>query len=169
MVSKVHISKNKIPPSEIVTLERRRKHKIRNNAEIRRRQLALRGDLPSTHVTKGGYDKDYGPNAEKPDVPESVYKERLEKHRNTLRKYQQNRDQIEVDTTGQRKSTLWKSIRKSILTASNFARIIKMLLTTSCASVIRSIIYPSIKKNTSIDVGNCKRTYCYRNPGTKIV
>ncbi|XP_023338397.1 uncharacterized protein LOC111709047 [Eurytemora carolleeae] len=77
-----------------------------------------------------------------PDISDEMMKK---KSNDILRKLQISRTRqavIERATRGQGRNPEWRKERKERLTASNFGRVIKMRMTTSCQNTVLSILYP---------------------------
>lgn len=95
-----------------------------------------------TCVKNASADKDYGPQAEKPDAEPAEMELRIALHIDMLRKWQNKRTIIEQETQEQAASGIWQYYRTKIITASHFGHICKMRPSTSCASRVRLIVYP---------------------------
>lgn len=91
------------------------------------------------HITT---DKDYGPQAEKPDADPTEIKLRIAQHMNMLYDWQKKKIEIEKETKEQTASAMWYYYRRKIITASHFGHICKMRASTSCASRVKLIAYP---------------------------
>lgn len=53
-----------------------------------------------------------------------------------------NREKIECNTKGQNESKLWQSLRREMLTASNFRTVCRIRPTSSCTSTVKNILFP---------------------------
>lgn len=62
---------------------------------------------------------------------------------NKLLEDRTNWKQIEREIIGQHISELWQSLRAKMLTAFNFGTVCRMRPTTSCATVVKNILFPS--------------------------
>lgn len=149
-LSRMHISEGLKPHSTITDLEVRRQRKVQNNARIRQIQQAAGPPRSRKHQ---GLDKNYGPNAEKPDMSDEVFTNKREKLRIKLLEDQKNRVEVEKQTRGQAENKHWHSARKNLLTASNFGRVSRMRTTTSCSATVRSILYPSASTTSAMVYG----------------
>ncbi|CAG4936655.1 unnamed protein product [Colias eurytheme] len=86
-------------------------------------------------------DQNYGPDCSKPDIPSDIL-DNLKKHfLANLKKTDEERLLIERSTVLQSESSEWLELRRSILTASNFGKIISRRNNTSCHNIVRDIIY----------------------------
>lgn len=98
-------------------------------------------------------DRDYGPQADKPDATSDEMELRKAQHMNMLRNWQIERVAIEKETKEQAASGIWRYYRTKIITASHFGHICKMRKSTSCASRVASIIYPHELNVESVQYG----------------
>ena len=64
-----------------------------------------------------------------------------------------NWKQIEQDTRGQSESGLWLAHRQEMLTSSHFGDVCRMRPTTSCATMIKNILYPPIIDTAAMKYG----------------
>lgn len=90
---------------------------------------------------------------EKPDLTEDQLSAARDKHLQELRENQENRVSIEYNTREQSQSDLWETLRRKLLTASNFGRICRMRAYTSCASTVKSLIFPALTDNVAMAYG----------------
>lgn len=98
-------------------------------------------------------DKDYGPQADKPDATSAEMELRKAQHMHMLRDWQTKRVAIEEETKEQAASGIWQYYRTKMITASHFGHICKMRKNTSCASRVNSIIYQQELNVKSIKYG----------------
>ncbi|XP_063235828.1 uncharacterized protein LOC134541192 [Bacillus rossius redtenbacheri] len=127
------ISPNKVAKK----LELKRKARInkrRNNKKCRR--IDFRKSLAQAIS-----DKDYGPQCQKPDMPVDVYQQEETRLLQSIPKTDEERRQIERETILQAGSGEWLEMRRKLLTASKFGRVIRIKPTTSCKNLVRAIIY----------------------------
>lgn len=89
-----------------------------------------------------GTDRYYGPQSQKPDLPPDVYEQLRQNHMEKLLENGRDCERIEYDTRGQVESELWQSLRREMLTASNFGTVCRMRPTTSCAVTVKNILFP---------------------------
>lgn len=109
------------------------------------------------NVKRAVTDRDYGPQADKPDATSDEMELRKAQHMNMLRNWQIERVAIEKETKEQAASGIWRYYRTKIITASHFGHICKMRKSTSCASRVKSIIYPHELNVESVQYGTkCK-------------
>lgn len=121
-------------PTVIENLEKQRQIKVARNRESR--------STKETKKFKSGTDRYYGPQSQKPDLPDEVLEELRKSQLNKLFDNGKNWKQIECDTRGQSECELWQLLRREMLTASNFGTVCRLRLTTSCAATVKNIIYP---------------------------
>lgn len=121
------------PKGKMNTLDRKYQKKRRN---LKRLHYTKRQTL-----AKKDTEKDYGEHSIKPDVSDSILKEMEKTFLANLEKTTEQRRQIERSTILQSESSEWLELRRSLLTASNFGRIIKMRPDTSCASTVKQLLY----------------------------
>ena len=154
LLTKYHENVYKAVPSVIEKLETRRQTKIARTKKARAVKGRTRG-----FQRPQGLDKHYGPNSEQPDVEPEVYKQLHENHFLKLSDNAKDWKQIECDTREQNRSELWITLRKQMLTASNFGIIYRMRPTTSCVAKVKSILYPPISDVLSFKYGHdCEDT-----------
>lgn len=99
---------------------KKEKEKLRGKDKRRRSYLSIKN--VST-------DKDYGPQAEKPDAKSAEIELRIVQHMDMLREWQKKPATRNTRTRG-----IWQYYRSKLITASHFGYICKMRPTTSCAS-----------------------------------
>ncbi|CAK1589570.1 unnamed protein product [Parnassius mnemosyne] len=86
-------------------------------------------------------NKDYGEQSSKPDVSDDILNLMKETFISTLKKSEEERTRIERQTILQSESSEWLELRRSLLTASNFGKVIKMRPDTSCANIVKQLLY----------------------------
>ncbi|CAG4953640.1 unnamed protein product [Parnassius apollo] len=86
-------------------------------------------------------NKDYGEQSSKPDVGEDVLNLMKETFLSNLKKSKEERTWIERQTILQSESSEWLELRRSLLTASNFGKVIKMRPDTICANIVKQLLY----------------------------
>lgn len=77
----------------------------------------------------------------KPDVTDAILEKMQNNFLSNLEKSEEERRRIERNTILQSESSEWLELRRSLLTASNFGRVIKMRPDTSCASIVKQLLY----------------------------
>ncbi|KAH9637625.1 hypothetical protein HF086_007339 [Spodoptera exigua] len=87
-------------------------------------------------------DKNYGENCQKPDMSAADYDRCKEEFLKSLQCSDDERRQIEKKTILQRDSSEWLELRRKLLTASNFGKVINRRPTTSVKNFVKNIIYP---------------------------
>lgn len=98
-------------------------------------------------------DRDYGPQADKPDATSAEIELRKAQHMHMLRDWQMKRVAIEEETKEQAASGIWRYYRSKMITASHFGHICKMRKSTSCASRVKAITYPQELNVESVQHG----------------
>ena len=86
-------------------------------------------------------DKNYGTHCQKPDLPEEQLVLLREDHKIKLLENQEDRVNIELQTRDQGNSDLWISLRKYMLTASNFGPVCRMRAQTSCRNNVKKVLF----------------------------
>ncbi|CAG4959208.1 unnamed protein product [Colias eurytheme] len=86
-------------------------------------------------------NKEYGEQCTKPDVSDTVLQEMKKNFLSNLQKSEEERRKIERSTVLQSESSEWLELRRTLLTASNFGRVIKMRADTSCTSIVKQLLY----------------------------
>ncbi|KAK4882859.1 hypothetical protein RN001_006178 [Aquatica leii] len=111
----------------------------------RKKQKKYAQIKPKKLMKKGGPDEHYGPDAcPSDDMLEEDFKNASLAF---LQKQQQSVDthkkwcSIEVATRGQHTNQLWRSMRKNLLTASNFGAVIKRRISTPCHNLVKRLLY----------------------------
>lgn len=94
----------------------------------------------SPDIRKSG-NQDYGEHSIKPDVNNEVLDLMKENFLANLNKTDEEIRLIERQTILQSESSEWLELRRSLLTASNFGRVIKMRPDTSCAGIVKQLLY----------------------------
>lgn len=84
---------------------------------------------------------EYGKNSAAPDMNEEVFKKANRDYLQNLNDLTKNRQKIEIDTRLQRDSNEWLDIRKNMITASTFGKIVKRRTNTSSANLVKNILY----------------------------
>ncbi|KAK4872455.1 hypothetical protein RN001_014484 [Aquatica leii] len=117
---------------------------MRNKQRILKRRhnetkFAQKGSLLFYHLKK---TKDYGTYCNKPDMSPEEYNIAQDVYLKDIRLTEDEIRNIEQNTRVQRKSDLWFSERRKIVTASKFYDVCSKLPYTSRASLVQSIIRP---------------------------
>ncbi|XP_067205374.1 uncharacterized protein [Linepithema humile] len=137
VLTQVYESMKKDVPLVVENLEKRRQIKVSKTRESREMH-----DKPKKFKREAGTDCYYGPQSQKPDLPSDLYQQLEENYIEKLVENAERRQEIELETREQSECQLWHSLRRDMLTASNFGTVCRMRPTTSCASTIKSILYP---------------------------
>ncbi|XP_076299458.1 uncharacterized protein LOC143218255 [Lasioglossum baleicum] len=150
--SRLCAAMGKEPTASIIKLETKRKRQL--DESKKRKEKAKASSFYRTEAPQR-CDKDYGPNAEKPDddMTEEVYNLEHEKLMTKLHRWQVIRQRIEAITRGQANSDTWYFYRKHLLTASNFGKVCKLRDSTNRAGTIITTMYPQILKVAAVEYG----------------
>jgi len=148
VLTQLHENMNKIVPPIVENLEKRRQIKIAKTREYRQIQ-----GRQKKRKEESGTDRHYGPQSQKPDLPSHVLEQLRQNHFDKLLENAKNWQKIEMNTRNQSESELWLSLRREMLTASNFGTICRMRSTTSCATTVKAILYPPLIDNAAIKYG----------------
>lgn len=85
--------------------------------------------------------RNYGEDCSKPDIDEEMMLRSKEAFLRNLRKSSEERERIAKETVLQSGCSEWLELRRNILTSSNFGRVIKRRLYTSCQNIVKDILY----------------------------
>ncbi|XP_028168468.1 uncharacterized protein LOC114358650 [Ostrinia furnacalis] len=85
-------------------------------------------------------DKNYGENCDRPDMPADIFEKEKETFLHNLKKNKEERQKVERDTVLQSSCSEWLELRRSLLTASNFGRVVKRRK-ASCSNLVKDILY----------------------------
>ncbi|XP_050679756.1 uncharacterized protein LOC126975765 [Leptidea sinapis] len=97
---------------------------------------------------------DYGEIVDKPDLDEDTLKKAKTTFVQNLMKTDEERRDIEKRTILQSESGEWLELRRNMLTASNFGKIVKRKQTNTCQNIVRNLLYkPNIDHVSSISHG----------------
>ncbi|KMQ82941.1 hypothetical protein RF55_21408, partial [Lasius niger] len=163
VLTEVHQSMCKTVPPIVENLEKRRQIKVaktRDSREAQGRQKKFKRE--------SGTDRCYGPQSQKPDLPSDVFEQLQQNHLEKLFENGRNWQKIEVDTRNQNKSELWLSLRREMLTASNFGTVCRMRPTTSCAAAIKNILYPPSIDTAAMKYGRDKEEIARKELAIKL-
>ncbi|XP_063386965.1 uncharacterized protein LOC134672945 isoform X1 [Cydia fagiglandana] len=132
------------------TLKRLERERISKN--MKRKKNAKAKLRLNTRVENKTTDKDYGPESLKPDIEPDVFESLKKNFLNDLNKTSEEREQIQQNTVLQAESGEWLELRRTLLTASNFGKVINRRPNTNCANFVKDLLYkvnidhvPSIK------------------------
>ncbi|XP_063226423.1 uncharacterized protein LOC134533104 [Bacillus rossius redtenbacheri] len=136
---------NGISPNKISKrLEFRRRELRRRELEIKEKNKQIKSTKTAKKsLTKTYGEKDYGPQCQQPDMDPETFEEQKQAFLSRLQLTQEDRQQLERDTILQAGSGKWLETRRKILTASNFGKVCRRRASTSCANLVRSIVYTS--------------------------
>ncbi|XP_067216539.1 uncharacterized protein [Linepithema humile] len=148
VLTQLYKSMDKIVPPIVENLEKQRQIKVAKTRESREAQ-----GMPKKFKGESGTDRYYGPQSQKPDLSSHVFEQLRQNHLEKLLENAKNWQKIELDTRNQSKSELWLSLRREMLTASNFGTVCRMRSTTSCAATVKAILYPPYIDNAAIKYG----------------
>ncbi|XP_049705378.2 uncharacterized protein LOC126056452 [Helicoverpa armigera] len=121
------------PSTKVKSLETRRANRCKkiNNKKKSKRRLFPKSNL----------DRHYGENCQRPDMPEDVLEKCKEQFLSGLVRTSEEKAIVQRNTILQRDSSEWLELRRSLITASNFARIIKRKENTSAKNLVKDILY----------------------------
>ncbi|XP_063389246.1 uncharacterized protein LOC134675025 [Cydia fagiglandana] len=98
--------------------------------------------------------RNYGPDCSKPDIDDHMMIKAKQDFLKNLEKSSAERERICRDTILQAGSSEWLELRRNILTASNFGRVVKRRKNISCQNIVKDILYKkSIEHVSSIKHG----------------
>ncbi|CAG9792585.1 unnamed protein product [Diatraea saccharalis] len=117
---------------KIVEERRARKNCLNRNYTKKKRRLIFKKS-----------DENYGEECTKPDMPADLFLKVKTNFVHSLKKTDDERRRIERSTILQRDSSEWMELRRSLLTASNFGRVIKKRPNTPSANIVKDILYKS--------------------------
>lgn len=105
------------------------------------------------HIQKK-IDFNYGENVLKPDLDSESFELAKAAFLKTLEKTDEERRAIEQRTILQSESGEWLELRRNLLTASNFGKVIKRKPTNTCANIVKNMLYkPTLDHVASISHG----------------
>lgn len=122
------------PTNELKKLEVRKLKRLQQTKKYNRIKKRL-----YDHNTES--TKNYGDQCSKPDMSDEMLEESKKIFLNNLAETAKNRNQIERNTILQSGSSEWLELRRQILTASNFGRVIKRRNDVSCCNLVKDILY----------------------------
>lgn len=125
-------------------LENKRKRKLNKNAIARQsKPKKVRYSKPKNNKEKRR--RRYGPGREGVDMTPSAYENAKTRFLDMLREDQINRDDIELETRGQRHVSKWILVRRNLLTPSYFGRILNVNSRKSFTKIVEEILYKNEK------------------------
>lgn len=97
----------------------------------------------------------YGPHATQPPLPSEEVRRLCAEFKQSVRVSEADAIQIEIDTINQSHDMtgLWKSMRRTRLTASNFGTVCKRRQTTPVANLVKNLLYTNESKTASLRWG----------------
>lgn len=113
-------------------------HKIAASSQKQKKRLFLKKTNSSTQ------DKNYGSNAEKPDLDLELYTSKCKEFLENLAINDEEIKHLEEETRSQRDSAVWHFERRKRLTASFFGQVCHKLSYTSCKNIVKSILYSNV-------------------------
>ena len=93
--------------------------------------------------------KSYGVLCQRPDITESLQKEKTDKFLKQLTLSKEQKLELMQKTSTQSESAMWFEERRKRLTASNFGQVCKMLPTTNCARIVKSLLYSTFENSAT--------------------
>ena len=148
VLTELHKTMKKNIPDVVENLEKRRQIKVAKTRESRKMDGRLQKIKQET-----GLDCDYGPQAQKPDIGPNEFEILENNHLEKLAYNADNWQQIERNTRGQSERELWHSLRREMLTASNFGTVCRMRSTTSCGTIVKNILFPPFIDTVAMKYG----------------
>lgn len=118
-------------------------NEIKRNEEKRQKnqQLTQKYLRKKKRVFHTQDSRNYGENCSKPDMDEDMMEESKKIFLENLQKTSEERQKITEKTVLQSGSSEWLELRRNILTASNFGRVIKRRMFISCQNMVKHILY----------------------------
>ncbi|KAF5307214.1 hypothetical protein FQR65_LT00730 [Abscondita terminalis] len=86
-------------------------------------------------------DSEYGESCQKPDLPEDVLAEEMQKFLETLKKTDEERNLLQKSTVLQAGCGKWLEERRKLLTASSFYRVCRRRPTTLSKNLVKDLLY----------------------------
>ncbi|XP_072766253.1 uncharacterized protein [Anoplolepis gracilipes] len=163
VLTQVYKSMCKDVPPTVENLEKRRQIKIARTKKSREED-----GRSKKFKREAGTDRHYGPQSQKPDLSSDVYKQLEINHIEKLSENAENREKIERKTRDQNECELWHSLRRKMLTASNFETVCRMRPTTSCAATVKSILYPPQIDTAAMKYGRDREEVAKKELATKL-
>ncbi|XP_053995307.1 uncharacterized protein LOC128885334 [Hylaeus anthracinus] len=147
VLSRLQRSCGKEPPQLLLDLENSKKKKKLTNAKKEKKSETKKKNF---HASK---DKDYGLNAQKPDMDEFMFDLQKEKHLEMLNEWQNQKEKSEQETIEQCKSRKWLAHKSKLLTASNFGKVCRRRKDTPCVKMVQSLLYPRVLNVPAVEYG----------------
>ncbi|KAF5277510.1 hypothetical protein FQR65_LT15983 [Abscondita terminalis] len=119
--------------------------------ERRSKQKKVTHKQGRVRAANNGPDKEYGPEAAKPNMTVAELSETSQKFLDILRDQvirNELRHQLETNTRGQHENQLWRELRRNYLTAFNFGVVIKRRKNTACHNLVK--IFCTLKSSTQL-------------------
>lgn len=134
-LSKLHKSiVGKSPRGSIKRFECKNIKQLEQSRSYAKRKRRLFDDRKESGIN-------YGDNCSKPDISEEMMEVSKKAFLADLTKSDEERNKIQLATILQSESSEWLELRRNLLTASNFGRVIKRRMNTSCSNIVKDIIY----------------------------
>jgi hypothetical protein len=133
-------------------LELRRREKVRKCLQYRREN---RQNKKKTQAANSMNDPDYGINCQKEDMEPDEYARQKQLFLHKMTKTADEIKAFERNTVLQSESKLWIDERRKLLTASNFKRVCSRRKTTSCAKLVKNLVYPQEINSKAVKHGKC--------------
>lgn len=118
-------------------------NEIKRNEEkrLKSRQLTQKYLRIKKRLFHAQDSRNYGEDCSKPDLDEDMMAESKKAFLQNLQKNNEEREKIMNETVLQSGSSEWLELRRNILTASNFGRVIKRRMDVSCQNMVKDILY----------------------------
>ena len=135
-------------PQLILDVDERRQLKVARNRQYRNANGRKR-KFPS----RMNSNKHYGTTSQEIDLSKEDMKILSDEHLKKLKDNQENREEIERRTRDQHDSMEWICLRKQLLTSRHFGIVIRSRNSTSCATRVKEILYPSTERSPQMQYG----------------
>lgn len=126
----------------------RQKKQLRQN-DARKKNKRFKKSLFKTNVP----DLSYGDNASKPDMDPDEYLLQKEEIIKSMKEISIRREEINLKTIDQYQNPQWNEVRRKLLPASNFGRIIMRRVDTGCENIVKNILYGTNIMAPSLNYG----------------
>lgn len=148
LLSTVHRNVYGNSPKRSITKHEKAVNEKRNKTKQNCNRKKKRSMVPRT------LNLDYGEIVDKPDLDEDTLKMAKDTFIQNLMKTEEQRKEVEKRTILQSESGEWLELRRSMLTASNFGKIVKRKETNTCQNTVKNLLYkPNIQNVSSISHG----------------
>lgn len=102
---------------------------------------------------KSGADKDYGEECQQEDITGDALEVLKDRFLEQLKKKQQRREQIQLETIGQAENPAWFNAKSGLLTASVFGKVCRAKSQSSYANIVNNYLYKQLTGIKAIEHG----------------